>query len=107
MLFQKVLIESKLDSSSFQPHMYDMKQLCCFKSTLISPAERNLSLHALPAELFLLFYASGQHLSVGAAARTASHTLSRAFGRVNKRHTAALSTPSIESQQADAQVARL
>lgn len=34
MLFQEFLIESKLDSSPFQPHMYDMKQLGCFKSTL-------------------------------------------------------------------------
>lgn len=105
MLFQEFLIESKLDSSSFQPHMYDMKQLGCFKSTLISPTERNPRLHALPAELFLVFYTSGQHLSVGAAARSAPHTR-RAFGRVNKRHSAALSALSIESQQADAQVAR-
>lgn len=94
MLFQEFLIESKLDSSSFQPHMYDIKT--AGPSTL-----KGIRVSALCPQNYSCSFIHLDSIYQFERLLVLHHTLAESLeGRVNKHHAAALSALSIESQQA-------
>lgn len=101
MLFQEFLIELKFNSSSLQPHMYDMKQLGCFKSTLKGNRVSALCPQNYSCS-FIHLDSIYQFKRLLVLHRTLAEPLEEWISA-----TPRLSLPSLLNQQADAQVARL